>query len=300
MKKTFLFIILLSLLTLLEANFLIDVYHKDYGVIDRIVLVLATKPQYSILKHEGDIQINFSNCRKDATIQNMKVPNSEVLQGFYYLIAKDKVMVIITINQARQLITGERYQLETMELKGEVFKLVLDIFTTKNPKTVEELKSFANFYEMTDKKDLAAEYKSIAEKLEAEQVILVQEDSSLKTKITTEKLIQVFKPPTFFETLKSIMSKKMLIILSLGIILIIVMIFLLISVLKKKESEPEFEEKSLRSTVGFGKEKFQKKIVMKLAENGWNSEEIAKEMELLLEDVHRMRGSDFEEDLERI
>ena len=292
--------IFLTLLTLLEANFLIDVYHKDYGTIDRTVLVLATKPRYSILKHEGDIQINFTNCRKDVTIQNIKVPNSKVLQAFDYLTTKDKVMIIITINQARQLITGERYHLETLELKGEVFKLVLDIFTTKNPKTVEELQSFISFYEMTGKKDLVNEYKSIVEKLETEQIILAQEGSTTQPETTTQKQRRVFRFQSLFEKLKSIMSTKMLIILALGLILFIVVIILLIRVLKKKKLEPEFEEKSLRSTKGFGDEEFKKKMVMKLAENGWDTEEIAKEMELHLEDVHRMRGSDFEEDLERI
>ena len=299
MKKAILFVIFLSFFTLLGANYLIDVYHKDYGMIDRTVLVLASKPQYSILQHEGDIQINFTNCRKDATIRNIKIPDSKVLQAFDFLVTEDKVMVIITINQARQLITGERYQLETLELKGEVFKLVFDIFTTKNPKTVEELKSFASFYEMTGKKDLVAKYKSIAEKLEAEQVFLVQEDSTAQPEATLQKQRQVFRPQSFFEKLKSTMSTTMLIILALGLILITVVIIILILLLKKKP-EPEFEEKSLRFTKGFGDEEFQKRMVLKLAENGWDSEEIAKELELHLEDVHRMRGIDLDEDLERI
>ncbi|MBT5420732.1 MAG: hypothetical protein HOK80_07555, partial [Candidatus Cloacimonetes bacterium] len=127
MRRTFILFFLIFI-SLLNANYLIDVYHKDYGVIDRTVLVFDTRPDYEILKHESDLQINLSGCRKDASLRESNITNSKVITGLNYLVTKDKVSVSIGINTSQLLITGEIYKVEGMELQGDVFKLVLDIF----------------------------------------------------------------------------------------------------------------------------------------------------------------------------
>ena len=111
MKRAFI-LMLLVLISLLNANFLIDVYHKDYGVIDRTVLVFDTKPNYEILKHESDLQINLHGCRKDASLQKTGINNSKVITGLDYLISEDKVMVMININTSQLLVTGEIYKVD--------------------------------------------------------------------------------------------------------------------------------------------------------------------------------------------
>ena len=154
MKRIFILFFFL-LISLLNASFIIDAYHKDYGVINRTVLVFDTKPEYEILKHESDIQINLQGCRKDASLQKMNISNSKVITGFDYIVSEDKVAVMIKINTKQLLITGEVYIVEGIELQGDVFKLVFDIFISTNPQSLSELTSYASFYKTTGNLELA-------------------------------------------------------------------------------------------------------------------------------------------------
>ena len=299
MRKIIFLVFFLSFVSLINASFLIDVYHKDYGYIDRTVLVFDSKPNYSVLKHQDDIQINIMNCRKDATIQNIQIPNSNVLKAFDFLISKDKVMVVITINQTQQLISGEPYNVELYELSGDFFKLVLDVFAINNPKTLDEVRSFADFYQTIGKTELADEYYTIASDMKTIQQTQTVSDSVIKTQKPKNKFKKTLQIPSFLENLKNILSINIIIILAVGIIFIIVLIVIISKVVKKKEPKSDFEDKSQRSTRGFGDNEFQKKMVLKLAEQDWESEAIAMELNLPLDDVHRMRGSDIDDELER-
>ena len=299
MRRIFFLLIFISLVSLINASFLIDVYHKDYGYILRTVLVFDSKPNYSVLKHQDDIQINILNCRKDATIQNAQVPNSNVLKAFDFLVSKDKVMVVLSINQTLQLISGEPYKVELYELSGELFKLVLDVFAIKNPKTLEEVRSFADFYKTIGKTELADQYYTIASELKSVQPTQTVTDSVIKTQEPKNFFKKTLQSLTFIESLKSTLNMKIIIILVAGIVFIIVLIVIISKVVKKKVPRSDFEDKSQRSTRGFGDNDFQKKMVLKLAAQEWESEAIAKELNLPLDDIHKMRGSDIDDELER-
>jgi len=299
MRKIIFLVIFLSFVSLINASFLIDVYHQDYGYIDRTVLVFDSKPNYSVLKHQDDIQINIMNCRKDATIQNIQIPNNKVLKAFDYLVSKDKVMVVIIVNQTQQLISGEPYKVELYELSGEFYKLVLDVFAITNPKTLEEVRSFANFYETIGKTELANEYYTIASELKSVQSMQTVTDSTIKIQEPKNIVKKTLQSLTFFKSLKNTLNTKAVIILAVGIVLFIILIVIILKAVKKKEPKPDFEDKSQRSTRGFGDNEFQKKMVLKLAAQEWESEAIAMELNLPLDDVHRMRGSDIDDELER-
>ncbi len=299
MRKRIFLVFFLSFVSLINASFLIDVYHKDYGYIVRTVLVFDSKPNYSVIKHEDDIQINILNCRKDATIQNVQVPNSNVLKAFDFLVSKDKVMIVLTMNQTLQLISGEPYKVELYELSGELFKLVLDVFAIKNPKTLEEVRCFADFYKTIGKTELAEEYYTIASELKTVQPTQTVTDSVVKTREPKNFFKKTLQSLTFIESLKNTLNIKVVIILAAGIVLFIVLIVIISKVTKKKIPKSDFEDKSQRSTCGFGDSEFQKKMVLKLAAQEWESEAIAMELNLPLDDVHRMRGSDIDDELER-
>lgn len=299
MRKRIFLVFFLSFITLINASFLIDVYHKDYGYIVRTVLVFDSKPNYSVLKHQEDIQINILNCRKDATIQNFQVPNSNVLKAFDFLVSKDKVMIVLTMNQTLQLISSEPYKVELYELSGELFKLVLDVFAIKNPKTLEEVRSFADFYKTIGKTELAEEYYTIASELKTVQPTQTVTDSVVKTREPKNFFKKTLQSLTFIESLKNTLNIKVVIILAAGIVLFIVLIVIISKVVKKKVPKSDFKDKSQRSTRGFGDNEFQKKMVLKLAAQEWESEAIAMELNLPLDDVHRMRGSDIDDELER-
>ncbi len=299
MRKIIFLVFFLSFVSLINASFLIDVYHKDYGYVLRTVLVFDSKPNYSVLKHQDDIQINIMNCRKDATIQNIQIPNSNVLKAFDFLVSKDKVMVVLSINQTLQLISGEPYKVELYELSGELFKLVLDVFAIKNPKTLEEVNSFANFYKTMGKTELAEEYYTIALDMKTVQQTQTINDSTIKIQEQKNFFKKTLQSLTYIESLKNTLNIKIVIILAAGIVFIIILIVIISKVAKKKTPKSDFEDKSQRSTRGFGDNDFQKKMILKLVAQEWESEAIAKELNLALDDVHRMRGSDIDDELER-
>ncbi len=300
MRKIIFLVFFLSFVSLINASFLIDVYHKDYGYVLRTVLVFDSKPNYSVLKHQDDIQINIMNCRKDATIKNIQIPNSNVLKAFDFLVSKDKVIVVLSVNQTLQLISGEPYKVELYELSGELFKLVLDVFAIKNPKTLEEVSSFANFYKTMGKTELAEEYYTIALDMKTVQQTQTITDSTIITQKPKRKLMKTLQVPAFLENIKNILNTNVIIILAVSIVFVIVLIIIISKVVKKRVPKSDFEDKIQRSTRGFGDNKFQKKMVLKLAAQEWESEAIAMELNLPLDDVHRMRGSDIDDELERI
>jgi hypothetical protein len=73
MRKVFI-LSLLMVISFLNASYLVDVYHRDYGVIDRTVLVFDTKPQYKIFTNESNIQINLQECRKNISLKKLAIP----------------------------------------------------------------------------------------------------------------------------------------------------------------------------------------------------------------------------------
>ncbi|MEA2096170.1 MAG: hypothetical protein U9P73_05695 [Candidatus Cloacimonadota bacterium] len=301
MRRTFILIFLVSI-SLLNANFLIDVYHKDYGVIDRTVLVFDTKPNYEILKHESDLQINLHGCRKDVSLKKIGINNSKVITGLDYLISEDQVMVMININTSQLLVTGEIYKVDGMELQGDVFKLVLDIFISTDPHTLSELTSYASFYEKTGDIKLANEYNN--------KVLALHNEIKSQKKTTNTKTTQTItnkKSVKVTEKIKSLVkdiSSKLnlkIVGFALGtLILLIVVIFLIIKLLRKKTSAFDLDDNSIRPTDGFADSAYLEKIAKDLAARNWEIDQIAKELELPLEKVQRIIAPDLEQELEHL
>ncbi len=301
MRRT-LIVIFLVLISLLNANFLIDVYHKDYGVIDRTVLVFDTKPDYEILKHESDLQINLPGCRKDASLQEISINNSKVITGFDYVISEEKVMVMININTSQLLVTGEIYKVEGMELQGNVFKLVLDIFIATEPQTLSELTSYASFYEKTGEVKLAEEYKNKVLGIHNE-LKNQQETTDTKSMQATAKKESVNVTEKIKSVVQNISSKLDLKIVGFAIgvlILLIIVIFLIVKLLRKKTSAFDMDDDSIRPTDGFADSAYLEKVAKKLSAKNWEIEEIAKELDLPLEKVQRIIAPDLEQELEHL
>jgi len=301
MKRTFILLCLIFA-SLLNANFLIDVYHKDYGIIDRTVLVFDSRPNYEILKHESDLQINLPGCRKDASVQKINIPNSKVITGFDYQVTPDKVVVLVNINTSEMLVSGEIYKVEGMELQADVFKLVLDIFLTANPQTLSELTSYVNFYEKTGEEELAEEYNNkvveLHNKLKAQQD---QNKATQKQKVDKKETDRVKeKVRSDFQKLTSKLNFKLIGIILGAIILLLIVVFLIIKLSQKKTSAFEADSDSLRPTDGFADIKYLENLAKDLAAKDWNVDEIAKELELPLETVQRIIAPDLEQELEHL
>lgn len=298
MKRTFI-LFFLVLISLLNASFLIDVYHKDYGVITRTVLVFNTKPQYEILKHESDIQIDLQNCRKDVSLQKLNIANSKVITGFDYQISEDEVMVKININTSQLLITGDIYKVDGIELQGEVFKLVLDIFILINPQSLSELTSYVNFYETTGDIKLADKYNQLITELHG-QTKDEQKETIAQTVTTKKQNKIIMKLESLIDKINPKLSIKIIGVALGAIILLVIFIFLIIKLSRKKTSAFEKYDYSLRPKDGFADSAYLEKVAKELADKNWGIEEIAKELELPLEEVQKIIAPDLEQELERL
>ena len=301
MKRIFILLFFL-LISLLNASFIIDAYHRDYGVINRTVLVFDTKPEYEILKHESDIQINLQGCRKDASLQKMNISNSKVLKGFDYITSEDKVVVMININTSQLLVTGEKYKVEGMELQGDVFKLVLDIFISSNPQSLSELTSYASFYKTTGNLELANEYNNMV--IKVHNTIKAQQenvDNQLPETITLKKSTMVTtKFKSTFQNFISILNTKIIGFILLAIVLFIVVIFLIYKLTHKKASALDKDKSSLRPIDGFADREYLEEVAKKLEAKNWKVEEIAKELEITFEEAQKIIAPDLELEMERL
>ena len=300
MKRIFILLFFL-LISLLNASFIIDAYHKDYGVINRTVLVFDTKPEYEILKHESEIQINLQGCRKDASLQKLNISNSKVITGFNYIISEDKVIVMININTSQLLITGEIYKVEGMELQGDVFKLVLDIFISTNPQSLSELTSYASFYKTTGNLELANEYNNLVVKvhntIKAQRENIGEQPPEItvkKSTIVTTRLKSSFQ--------KSVLNfnNKITGFILLAIILLVIVFFLIYKLTHKNASASDKDNNSLRPTDGFADGTYLEEVAKKLSEKNWKVEEIAKELEISFEEAQKIIAPDLELEMERL
>ncbi|MCF7792579.1 MAG: hypothetical protein K9N09_01920 [Candidatus Cloacimonetes bacterium] len=296
MKRVLLLLILILITGSSFANIFIDMYHKDYGVINRSVLVFSSKPEYKIIENENDIQLNIVNCTKDINIQNQQFLQSAVIESFDYYSTEDKVMVIISINSQNQLEKQTKYSLEKYEIEDEVYKLILDVYATKTPKTYQEYNSFAYFFEATGKPDTARPYREMANKLKEElpPETVIQQDQQ----ITQQQQQQQSSKNRLVRSIQNFLTPGTIILIIIAIILIAAITFTLAFVLKKKTAGV-VSNKSLRLTSGFGSEEFRRNLIQLLEKNFWGAEEIALELEMSTNDVYRSTAPEFAEELEK-
>ncbi|MBC8385151.1 MAG: hypothetical protein H8E57_06495 [Candidatus Cloacimonetes bacterium] len=313
MKKSIIFLIFILMSALLISNTLIDVYHHDYGFINRTVLVFDSKTQYNIIENRSDIQININDCRKAEKIQGFQYKDSKVLENAKIITNSDNIMVILS--------TDSSYYLDHFNFTRDKFKLVLDIFKINNPKTYDEHKSFAEFYKTVGNQKLAEHHLNILKKMDKQETLKkpVEKINKPIPKKEEEKIVkeqpkkeqpeiektsekpEIEKPekkdkkkseisksgkdkitdPTAIEDEKNSFSILLLIIII--VVVCAVVIYLVINKLRKEEHSAE--EISFSSNTGFGSKDFRKKMVSKLTEKGWEIQEIARELNLSEEEV---------------
>ena len=295
MKRAALLMLLLVMFASASANIFIDMYHKNYGVIDRSVLIFSSKPEFKIIKNENDIQLNITGCRKDINIQNQQFTDNSVIESFDYYSTEDKVMVIISINSEHQLSTGVKYSLESYEIEDDVFKLILDIYATKTPKTYLEYESFAIFFEATGKPETAKPYREMANKLKAE---MPPEEVNRNELIVVQQQ-QTSSRSQLLKSTKDFLSPSRIILIIIAIIIIAAITFTLSFVLRFQKGKERIITQSLRLQTGFGSEEFRRALIAKLEKNFWGAEEIAMELEMSTNDVYRTTAPEFAQELKK-
>ena len=118
-----------------------DIYHRDYDLINRTVIVLNGKPNYTIQPRISERQIIL--VMEDTTprdnlplIQNIISPVLESIR----LTRTSQGELQITINTRRQ------FHLQYFDLTGPEYRLVFDIYNKEVPETDREKLTFGKFY----------------------------------------------------------------------------------------------------------------------------------------------------------
>jgi hypothetical protein len=298
MKKIFCLILFIVVIFPLHCIKLINLYHQNYKEIDRTVLVFDKKPHYSIIKNPSDIQILVSNCLIKDNIKNIRLRNNNVLKSLKIQRKKNQTTIIIRLNISNQTAKDRTYNLESFEVKGKNYKLILDIFNILEPKTIDEHLSYANFYKSVGFLNKANKHLKIAESLKAPQDIFIEqikveeiedEASEITQKPSQELIDEEIKQKTPFSEIMSYIQKlvkRINLKNSLPFLIIILVIIVVIMIILNIKRPKTKQKRSLHHTTeGFGSYEFKKKMISKLSEQGWQDEEIAKEMKLTEEQV---------------
>jgi len=301
--KRFLFVIFMILIihSILFATVFNKIYHKDYGEVDRIVLVFNEKPDFNIIENNANIQIEILNCTKAVNIKDQSIDDSNILKNFTFYQYDNNLIITIALDQEFFLLKGSEYNLEKLELPGEIYKLVLDIFSTSEPKTIKEHEGFADFFNSVGFSKRAKFHLQEAEKLKTQNLSSKKQtpppvDRDLqKTEKTDEdqpkKDIPKTKKKNFFKSILESLRKLDTTISIIILLILIIIIIILIVILNKKTSGSKTTKIGYRTTEGFGDEEFRKKMVLKLAESGWKNEAIAKELNIKTEEVNKILKS---------
>lgn len=284
-----------------------NIYHKNYGGIDRVVLVFSERPVYSLLEYEDYFQVEVDYGVKDPTVKEEYFTDNQVLRSFRYLQYDEKLIIKINLNENSRMSTGSDYKVEVLELSGSVFKLVLDVFNTSTPKTIKEHQEYADFYKSVGYNEKAEMHLNHIERLKS-----VSEDSGspaiveeVTETVVEEKPVEDIQPqqtkveqepeatgvqksvPGITEFFISISIKTWILIM----IILVILVALLIVFLNRQPSKPKLKKGQYRSTQGFGSDEFRRKMVFKMAESGWEEEAIAKELNIRIEEVQKILKS---------
>jgi len=208
---------------------------------------------------------------------------------------------MIKINTSQLLITGEIYKVEGMELQGNVFKLVLDIFISTNPQSLSELTSYASFYKTTGNFELANEYNNqvirVHNTIKAQQKDIVVQSPQTTMKKTT---MVTTKFRSSFQNFISLLNNKIIGFILVAIVLFIVVVFLIYKLTHKKASALDKDKSSLRSIDGFADPEYLEEVAKKLDARNWKVEEIAKELEITFDEAQKIIAPDLELEMERL
>ncbi len=120
-----------------------EIYHNDYGVINRTVLLLTDLPEYNIseVRSLRKIEVSLSGTVKDPSFPAIRsLTGSKVLQQISVEEKDGDTRVIIS--------TRTPYYLEYFYLPdSDNYRLVFDIYNKRYPESIEDKEDFVSFYE---------------------------------------------------------------------------------------------------------------------------------------------------------
>ena len=306
-KYIYLLIILICLNLSLSGAEFTSIYHKNYDEIDRVVLVFDEKPEYDVVEGPSYIEIEAKNSIRSNNVKEQNFSDNKVLSSFSYSQRGTNLSVMISLNDKQRQIYGKEYKLEHFDLeKKDMFKIVLDIFINGDPQTVTAHQNYADFYNSVGYSGKAEEHLMAIKEIEERLTPPVQENESANTTTVEKKPVVKKKADSrgkgseffqnigkwfqkVFSQLKTINIKYII-----GFIILIIVIIAVIFFLKRKPEKQKKKKKkpaaknNFRNQESIGDDEFQKKMVTKLFENGWETEAIAKELNLTVKEVEQL------------
>jgi tetratricopeptide (TPR) repeat protein len=135
----FLILILLWCANIVGAPILKKVYHYDYGPVTRLVFAFDRMPEYRYYSDSADrrISLTIPDCAIGKGVSSQS-PGGPVLSRINVESTGNGLSIGIDTRQS--------FTLEPFTLKDGVNKIVLDIYTSKDPSSSDDILALARFY----------------------------------------------------------------------------------------------------------------------------------------------------------
>lgn len=285
MKKALFTILLFMTFVMADAILMQEVYHKDYGVIDRTVLVFNRALDFKVDHHDNVVEILLPNCSRDeAKVSNKIFTNSNIFKSFTYKQNGNNLLMTILLNDDYATANNSEFSVEYLSFQQNVYKIAIDIFATSNPASNEELLSFINFYTTMNQELKAKQYKEkLTLKIEQDKQRSAEQTSNPSNPIPQEKA-EIPGNESLLNT-KTQTTIKMYIIPIMIIILVGLLIWLIIHVLKQGKKAESTAPKELSPV---GREEFRTRVIRKLLDHDWNKRIISLELKVPISEVEEV------------
>lgn len=316
--------ILITLVSGLSGNVLKEYYHANHGAVERVVFVFSEYPRYRIREDVLSVNLSFLDTSKLDSVKSKRVLENPVISKITFVPTDAFVGVLINTFQDYGLDhfvikSQESYKLvlDIFQHKEPLSSLEAQQYADFYEKTGDQSKA-QEFMLLSERLKLAELNKPpvpvkevVPETKPDESDISIQQTTPKpveeqpvkpekktpptppKTPIAQEKTTQTedtqtrnsILPDRVSEVLEDIYHDRML-MFSIIVVFGVIIIMLIMSLIRKfhKKKKPQ-EEKSIDS---FGTVEFQRVTIKRLLANGWQVEEIARELNLTKEEVENM------------
>jgi len=295
MRKLILLLFLLTSFIVLNSLHLENFYHKNYNFVHRIVFVFDDYPGYTIEKSRNTIKLTINRSSFAHDINELPIEENPVISAFSFLDSYDNLKINIELNRDED--ETRDFGMDDFILKGDVYKLVLDVMKYEVPANDEEFNNIIEFYKFVGMQEKTTYYENMLadfnlldqgsdEEIEAEEIpeTVIEEENQVIESQEPVLEKQDKKPSKFVEMFNSIFNNtnfSYILILILIAIVIILGIFLLIIRKQSKRNDIFHEEEQL------GSFNFRVKVIALLKEAGWEDQAIAEELGISIEEVKK-------------
>lgn len=292
MRSKFLLFFLFCTSLILSASQLLDLYHKNYGMIERTVLVFDQLPKYIIEENADNVRLTIFKTSIKPEIKSFPVKEDRVITCYEISPLAGDLIITLKLNRESFLSASPAYRLENFHLKEQAWKLVLDIFLITDPVSAGEHQAYADFFRIVGFRDRAAAHLALADSLRQSAELIIPASASdtapdtiPSTRPEAEERLDKISIRQRFAMLNDQFRRINPLFWLLPLLIILIIVLLIILRARTNQVKPLPGSRSYRSHEGFGSPELQRKIALILKKKGWELEDIAREMMLKTEDV---------------